>query len=218
MKHSFFLLIWICLASCLVTPSSALATQPLPKEFEEIYENILNNPDFVNQGNPKGKYVIIDFFDYRCTFCEALHKKLAALVKSKEGKNIRWISIETPVFGYKYNNMSNFILASKEQNKYKELFYHIAKNGNQALSEVKKLGKKLGFDGQKLEEDATSIDFIPTYRKHLKIYKIFGTTAVPVLILNKQYQVGGLKEGQLEQIIKDANPPRPWASPFIRFF
>ena len=218
MKYSFFLLIWICLAGFLFTPSSALATQPLPKEFEEIYENILNNPDFVNLGNPKGKYVIIDFFDYRCTFCEALHKKLAALVESKEGKNIRWISIETPVFGFKHNNMSNFILASKEQNKYKELFAYLAKHGNHALSEVKKLGKKMNFDGKKLEEDASTINFTPIYRRNLNMYKIFGTTAVPLLILNKQYQVGGLKEGQLEQIIKDANPPRPWASPFIRFF
>lgn len=208
-----FLAFGVCLCS-----TSAHSTQPLPKEFEAVYEEILNSPDYVSLGNPKGSYVIIDFFDYRCKFCTELHKDLSKLIKSKEGKNIRWISIEAPVFGYKHNHASNLILSAKKQNKYNQLFEKIAEQGFIDQGQMRKIFQSLGGDFKQLEKDATETDLIPTYEKRLKLYNSLNMRGVPILILNKKYQLGAFKDGQLEQVIKDANPPSKWKQFFLNLF
>lgn len=196
----------------------ASATQPLPKEFEEIYEEILKDPSYASMGNPKGKYVIIDFFDYRCDFCKQLHIDLYKLVHSKQGKNIRWISIEAPVFGYKYNYISDIILATKKQGLYNKMFERVAQKGNVYQNEAYNIFKELGGNEAQLREDVENTEFRPIYKKHFNIYRLFNTTAVPILIINKKYQIGGLKEGQLDEIIKEAKPMHFWETLFLRFF
>lgn len=198
--------------------SAANATKPLPEEFESMYNQILKDSDFANMGNPKGTYVIIDFFDYRCDFCKELHKTLAKLVQSKEGRNIRWISIETPVFGYKYNYASNLILSAKKQKKYNQLFLKAAETGTIVQSTIREMFQQIGGDVEKLKQDFGNSDYTATYKKHFKLYKTFKTKAVPVLIINKKYQMGGFKEGQLEQVIKESQPKRKLETPFLKFF
>ena len=177
-------------------------TEPLPPEFEAIYEDILKNPTYASLGNPKGTYVIIDFFDYRCQFCQKLHKTLSELVNSKEGRNIRWISIEAPVFGYKYQ----------------KLFAEAAKTGTLAQSDIYGMFKKMGGNEKQLRTEVENTSFRPIYKEHFKLYHHFKSTAVPIVILNKKYQIGGLKEGQLEQIIKEAKPPFDFKTIFLKFF
>ncbi len=193
-------------------------TEPLPPEFEAIYEDILKNPTYASLGNPKGTYVIIDFFDYRCQFCQKLHKTLSELVNSKEGRNIRWISIEAPVFGYKYNYASDIILGSRKHGKYQKLFAEAAKTGTLAQSDIYGMFKKMGGDEKQLRTEVENTSFRPIYKEHFKLYHHFKSTAVPIVILNKKYQIGGLKEGQLEQIIKEAKPPFDFKTIFLKFF
>ena len=202
----------------IISAKQVYAMQPLPKEFEEIYKEILKDPSYASMGNPKGKYVIIDFFDYRCNFCKQLHTDLYNLVHSKQGKNIRWISIETPVFGYQHNYASDIILATRKYGLYNKIFDISAQRGHMGQSEIYRLFEELGGDKEQLREDVKNTEFRPIYKKHFDIYRLFNTTAVPVVIINKKYQIGGLKEGQLDEIIKEANPPRVWETLFLRFF
>lgn len=198
--------------------TNVLATEPLPKEFEAVYEEILNDPSYASLGNPKGTYVIIDFFDYRCGFCKQLHKDLYNLVHSKEGQNIRWISIETPVFGYKHNQFSDLVLATRKYGVYNKIFDEMAKFGLMSTEQVLQLFEGLGHDPKQLVQEAEKTSFRPIYKKHFNLYFYFNTKAVPVVIVNKKYQTGVLKEEQLQQIIKEAKPSPAWRTPFLRFF
>ena len=218
MKRRIGIFLWLTAFIFVMGAKQASATQALPEKFEAVYEEILKDPNYLSLGNPEGEYVIIDFFDYRCDFCKKLHKELYELVHSKNGKNIRWISIEAPVFGYKYNYASDIVLASKKHGLYNQVFDKVAQSGTVTQSEIYGYFKELGGDVQQLKKDVAEMSFIPVYRKHFDIYRIFNTTAVPILIINKKYQIGTLKEGQMEQIIKEANPPRIWETIFLRFF
>ena len=105
---------------------SALANDDLPKNFETIYQEILNNKEYANLGNPEGKYVIIDFFDYRCQHCKRNRYQISELIQSGKVPNLRWISIEVPLFGSEYYDIAYLIQAAKAQEKYQELFKKIA--------------------------------------------------------------------------------------------
>ena len=59
-------------------------------------------------GNPKGKFVIIEFFDHQCGWCKKTNVEMSKAVASAEGKNIRWIPIDTPIFGEASETIARF--------------------------------------------------------------------------------------------------------------
>lgn len=48
-------------------------------------------------GNPEGDITLVEFMDYRCSFCRQAHPEVAKLLKN-DG-NIRWIVKEFPILG-----------------------------------------------------------------------------------------------------------------------
>lgn len=61
-------------------------------------------------GNPDGDVVIVEFVDYRCSFCRRAHPEVAELVES-DG-NIRIITKEFPILGEQSTLASRFAIAT----------------------------------------------------------------------------------------------------------
>lgn len=61
-------------------------------------------------GNPDGDLTIVEFLDYRCTYCRRAHPELAEILK-KDG-NIRWIVKEYPILGQDSVNSSKVAIAT----------------------------------------------------------------------------------------------------------
>jgi len=61
-------------------------------------------------GNPDGDLTIVEFLDYRCTYCRHARPELADIIK-KDG-NIRWIVKEYPILGPESLNSSRVAIAT----------------------------------------------------------------------------------------------------------
>ncbi|MBN2905937.1 MAG: thioredoxin domain-containing protein [Rhodobacteraceae bacterium] len=61
-------------------------------------------------GNPEGDITLVEFTDYRCTYCRKAHDEVAELVKS-DG-NIRFIVKEFPILGEQSVISSKFAIAT----------------------------------------------------------------------------------------------------------
>ena len=99
---------------------------------DEIVAKIINDKTNYSLGNPKGKYVIIEFFDYNCGWCKRTNGALAEALKKPEAKNIRWIPIDTPIFGASSETIARYVLAAGKQGKYATLHDAVA-TGNEAF-------------------------------------------------------------------------------------
>ncbi|MBF9041808.1 thioredoxin domain-containing protein [Rhodobacterales bacterium HKCCE4037] len=75
-------------------------------------ENAIFNSafDFVG-GNPDGDVVIVEFVDYRCTFCRRAHPEVTELVAG-DG-NIRLVTKEFPILGEQSELASRFAIATR---------------------------------------------------------------------------------------------------------
>ena len=118
-------------------------------------KELLESPDDLVQGNPKGDVSLIEFFDYRCPYCKQIEPSLDALLK-EDGK-LRIVYKEFPILGEASVYATHVALAAKAQGKYPE--FHramMATKGDIGDETVLKVAISLGLDMSKIKADMSS--------------------------------------------------------------
>ena len=174
-----------------------------PHRFNKIYREIIEDTDYLSLGNVFSKNIIIDFFDYRCRYCQEFHRQMFKALEEGKLKNIRWIIVEAPIFGDDSNQLSRYILAAKEQGKYKEMFLEVAKKGSVALYEAEEIAKKLGVNVELMKMDAYTDRVTNVFRKNIKLYKKFKVNSVPLIIADKKVYKGAILDEKLDDLLED---------------
>jgi protein-disulfide isomerase len=72
-------------------------------------DDIFSDPASWVGGNPDGDVTIVEFMDYRCSFCKKAHDEVSELIAS-DG-NIRFIVKEFPILGEQSDLASRFAIA-----------------------------------------------------------------------------------------------------------
>lgn len=171
----------------------------------ELVKQIVNDKTNYSLGNPKGKYVIIEFFDYQCGWCKKTNKEMAAAVASKEGKNIRWIPIDTPIFGEASETIARYVLAAGEQKKYAEMHDAVgAATGKLDEAALIELGKKLGLNTDKLKKDANGEKIKAKLVANREFTKALNINGVPMLIVDGRINGGALIGDKLAAVVKES--------------
>ncbi len=173
------------------------------KEMKKVIADIVADKTNNSLGNPKGKFVIIEFFDYQCGWCKKTNKEMAAAVASKEGKNIRWIPVDSPIFGEDSERISRFVMAAAKQEKYAEM-HEAVSNATGKLDEAKliELAKGLKLDTKKLKADAESDAIKKKLAANRELANKLGVRGVPMLIVDGKVNPGALIGDKLAEAVK----------------
>ena len=142
-------------------------------------------------GNPKGKFVIIEFFDYQCIWCKRTNKEISAVLK--DAPNIRWVLMDTPIFGEASEQIARFAMAAGKQGKFKE--YHEAignAKGKLDKDALIKLGKDLKLNTKRLAADAESQQVKDKLANNQKYARQLNINGVPMLIVDGKINPGAL--------------------------
>ena len=174
-----------------------------PHRFNNIYRQILEDTEYLSLGNQFSKNIIIDFFDYRCKYCQQFHKQMFQALEAGKLKNIRWIIIEAPIFGDDTNQIARHVLAAKEQGKYKEMFLEVAKRGDVPLYQLESIAKDLGLNVELLKMDAYTDRVTDVFKKNMKLYKKFKVNSVPLIIADKKVHKGAILGEKLDDLLED---------------
>lgn len=181
------------------------AQEPASREAPaEIINEIINDKSNHVLGNPKGSYVIIEFFDYQCGWCKKTNKAMSEAVK--KAKNIRWILMDNPIFGPASEKIALYGLAAAKQGKYKE-FHKAVGEAEGQLDEAAliNIGKAIGANTKKLTAYANSEaakNKLASNRKYSRKLKING---VPMMIVNGKIHPGALLGDKLEEAVAASN-------------
>ena len=178
--------------------------KPTPKVAPaELVAEIVNDKANYSLGNPKGKFVIIEFFDHQCGWCKKTNAEMRKAVKSAEGKNIRWIPIDTPIFGEASETIARFVLAAGKQGKYEQMHEAVGE-AKERLDEAAliALGKKLGLDTKKLKADADGKEIRGKLAANKAYAKKLNINGVPMLIVDGQINPGALLGDKLQEAVK----------------
>ena len=152
-------------------------------------------------GNPKGKFVIIEFFDYQCGWCKKTNKEISAVLK--DAPNIRWVLMDTPIFGEDSEQIARFAMAAAKQGKFKE--YHEAignAQGKLAKDDLIKIGKDLKLNTKRLVADAESQQIKDKLAKNQKYARQLNINGVPMLIVDGKINPGALIGDRLADAVK----------------
>jgi len=118
-------------------------------------KELLDDPDDLVEGNPKGDVTIVEFFDYRCPYCKEVEPSLDALLK-EDGK-LRIVYKEFPILGEASVYATHVALAAKRQGKYAE--FHramMATKGDIRDDTVLKVAASIGLDVAEVKADMNS--------------------------------------------------------------
>ena len=108
-----------------------------------LVQKIIDDPTNYSLGNPKGKFVIIEFFDYQCGWCKRTNKGLEEAIATPAGKNIRWIPIDTPIFGAASETIARYVLAAGEQGKYAEMHAAVGADTTELSAARQRVGERV---------------------------------------------------------------------------
>ncbi|PHS78929.1 MAG: hypothetical protein COB59_04540 [Rhodospirillaceae bacterium] len=185
--------------------------QPLQLSKAETARIIRDNQDEIFKssddpilGNPNGDVTLVEFFDYRCTYCKLVHPVVMALLK--EDGNIRYVAKEYPILGPVSTLASQAALASQIQGKYADYSNALMSAKSLSDDQIFAIAKDVGLDPLRLLDDidANEEDINAKISENIALAKTLAIKGTPVFIIGDQLIPGAVSKASLEFFIAKA--------------
>jgi len=162
-------------------------------------KELLDSPDDLVQGNPKGDVTLVEFFDYRCPYCKQIEPSLDALLK-EDGK-LRIVYKEFPILGEASVYAAHVALAAKKQGKYAE--FHRAMMGTKGdiVDETAlNVATSLGLDASRIKADMSAPEIDKVIDKNYALADALSIQGTPAIIVGETLIPGAV---DLDTLRKD---------------
>jgi protein-disulfide isomerase len=180
-----------------MSPLAAEDAGSIPKSAEIA---ILRNPGTPAGGAKDPDVIVVEYFDYNCSFCKKLAPGLQALLKSDP--KVALVYKDWPILSEVSKYAARSALAAGWQDKY--LIAHDALMGASRLAssnQVDALLRRAGLDVDKLtkDRDAHSVEINALLRRNDSEARALGIPGTPGLLvgrhfINGVYDVPGLQQ------------------------
>jgi len=155
-------------------------------------------------GNPDGKIVIVEFYDYNCPYCRAVHGKLKDILKRHPDTRIVLKDVAT--FGKDSEAVGRLVLAAGKQGKLPDLHEALmAFNGKATEASAIDLAKKLGLNIGTLKKDAASPEIAKQMTDTQALANSLGVNGTPLFLIGHHGIAGSPDDltGQIEKFLAD---------------
>lgn len=150
-------------------------------------------------GDKDAKIVIYTYSDYQCPICPVHNVMMHKLAKEVKGIKIvhRNLPLDTDCNVYLRDPFhkgscidARYAIAAEKQGKFWEMNNLLFDKKPQTEEEVLKIAKKLGFDMQKLQEDANSLETFEQVKNEIDEAYRSGINGTPTTMINDEAHVG----------------------------
>lgn len=134
--------------------ASGAAGTPVGRVSTEGMQDIYANMERFSFGSSKPATVVVIYIDYNCTFCRALSKDLAALIRS--GAPLRVVVKDWPIFGEVSEQAARAAAAAAWQGKHQAAYFALMDTPGRlaSLAQTRKRLSQAGIDLKRLDQDA----------------------------------------------------------------
>ena len=162
----------------------------------------LNNPlvPALGASPDNARVIIIEFFDYQCSYCRRIHEPLMRVVRTE--RDVRLLFLELPILGPASRRAARAALAAHRQNRY--LPFHTALMGlQQRLNEasLKDTIKRVGLDARRLEQDKQNPEIDQHIDDILNTAYLLGIRGTPAFLFGNYFIPGGVSEKNMRSLI-----------------
>ena len=177
----------------------------MEKQLLEDYRAEIFEDDFsFVGGNPDGDVTVVEFFDYRCSYCKRAHPEVQSLVEADGG--IRIIFKEFPILGPESEMASRYAIATKllEGDDAYAVVHDKLMEWSGAVNEgaLGRISGGTGVDHEAIlahmnSDDVTAI--IATNRQLAQVLQIQGT---PSFVMGDAFLRGYLEPAQMRSMVE----------------
>ena len=158
-------------------------------------------------GNPNGDVTIVEFFDYRCTYCRKVRETISKLL-AQDG-NIKLVLKEFPILSEESEMAAQAAIASATQGKYWD--YHLAMLGAEDLNpqSIFDIAKSVGIDVERLKNDLKDPKIHERLKANKKLASAIGIDATPTFFINDEPFSGAQSLEELKTAVAAARKAKP---------
>ena len=102
-------------------------------------------------GNPNGDVTLVEFFDYKCSYCKIIHPAVLDLLK--EDVNLRYVAKEFPILGPISTFAAQAALAAQKQGQYAVFSTALMSAKSLNKETVFSIAARAGLDADRLRAD-----------------------------------------------------------------
>ncbi|WP_375608341.1 MULTISPECIES: DsbA family protein [unclassified Bartonella] len=167
-----------------------------------LEKEIFHSPHDAVLGNPNGKKILVDFFDYNCRFCKSAYSDIEDLIK--EYPDLRVIIKDLPILGSDSMAAHTVAYAFRKQfpEKYpqfhKKLLMH---QGRANEAKAIKIAVSLGADEKKLRNAIKDPNLQKAFKENIHIASTLHITGTPSYIIGNKIFIGAARQDILKQAI-----------------
>ncbi len=150
-------------------------------------------------GNPNGKKIVIEFFDYNCGYCKRIFSDLMDLIS--EDDNLKIVLVELPVLGDSSIIASKAAIASHSQGKYFQMHQKlIGHQGKIDINVIKSYASELKLDIDLLINDINRIDTKPIEENYIIANKL-GINGTPTFLIGNEIIPGAIDKSSFKNLL-----------------
>lgn len=156
-------------------------------------------------GNPNGNITVVEFMDYRCTYCRKAYSEVEDLVKS-DG-NIRFVVKEFPILGDDSTASSKFAISVKLLHgdaAYKSVHDAlITLRGAPDAETLGRLARTLGYDPAPILAKMDSADVAAVIDANHALAQKLNITGTPTFVIDTKMLRGYVPEDSMKKIVSE---------------
>ncbi len=165
---------------------------------------LFNSPSDWVGGNPSGDITVVEFMDYRCSYCRKAHDEVNTLVTS-DG-NIRYVVKEYPILGPESLASSQFAIAVRMlygDDAYKATHNALIKlRGEANLQTLERLATELGHDPKAVLAKMESPDVMAVIETNHALAEVMEISGTPTFIVDKTMVRGYVPLDGMRKIVE----------------
>lgn len=165
-------------------------------------DQLFAHPDSPVAGNPEGDVTMVEFFDYRCTYCRRVVPSVQALLEVDEG--LKLVFKELPVLGEDSVRAARAALASREQDRYQAFHFALMQATDLSQGGIMRLASELGMDAEQLARDMQAPKVQAEIDANYRLASELGIEGTPAFVIGDQLIPGAIDQGRMQELIEQA--------------
>mgnify|MGYP000871515147 CR=1 FL=1 len=170
--------------------------------METLRAELFNAPGSPVAGNPRGDVTVVEFFDFRCSYCKRAAPELEAVLKADP--NVRIVYKQLPILGPDSLVAARASLAAHAQGRYEAFHKALFALDHVDEKTVFNTASALGLDMDRLRTDMASDAVTREIEANARMAAPLGVTGTPGFVIGDRVAPGMLDQAVMNQWIAEA--------------
>jgi protein-disulfide isomerase len=170
-------------------------------------QDLLHDPASPVSGNLKGEITLVEFYDYRCSYCKRAASAVTEL--QKVDPRVRVVYKDFPILGEPSELAAKAALASQAQGKH-QVFHEalLASEGDMTKKKILKIAIAVGLNPKRLEAEMANPKWQAVIDRNRALARDLGISGTPGFIVGNELVPGALDLKGLKELIARAGHGR----------